>query len=230
MNHQGNELLKGVRFGLPVGIGYLPIAVAFGTLALQSGIGAEETVLMSVLVYAGASQFMAVGMLVSGAGAIQIIIATFFLNLRHLIMSMAVNRSIRTPSLTWKGLLSFGITDETFALLTLQGQARDQKLSRFFTAGVMSTAYLSWVMGTILGGLGSRAIPAWISEGMAIGLYAMFIGLLAPNVRRFPKTGVIALLSMLFCSGFTRFLDQGWSIVLATVLGATAGAIIMGRK
>ncbi|MCF8105178.1 MAG: AzlC family ABC transporter permease [Desulfohalobiaceae bacterium] len=230
MNHQGNELLQGVRFGLPVGIGYLPIAVAFGTLALQSGIGAEGTVLMSVLVYAGASQFMAVGMLVSGAGAMQIIIATFFLNLRHLIMSMAVNRSIRTPSLAWKGLLSFGITDETFALLTLQGQRQDQKLSRFFTAGVMSTAYLSWVIGTILGGLGSRAIPSRISEGMAIGLYAMFIGLLTPNVRRFPETGVIALLSMLFCYGFTRFLDQGWSIVLATVLGATAGAIIIGRK
>lgn len=228
--NQGNELLKGIRFGLPVGLGYLPIAVAFGTLALQSGIGTKGTVLMSVLVYAGASQFMAVGMLVSGAGAMQIIIATFFLNLRHLIMSMAVNRSIRTPSLVWKGLLSFGITDETFALLSLEGQRQDRKISRLFTAGVMSIAYLSWVIGTILGGLGSRAIPARISDGMAIGLYAMFIGLLVPNVRRFPKTGAIALLSMLLCYVFTRFLDQGWSIVLATVLGATAGATIMGRK
>lgn len=230
MSLQRSDFIKGVKTGLPIGLGYLPIAVAFGTLALQSGIGPRETMLMSVLVYAGASQFMAVGMIVAGAGVVQIVIATFFLNLRHLIMSMAVNKRIDSNSLAWKGLLSFGITDETFALLTLPGQGQTATINRLFCAGVMSCAYVSWIAGTILGGLGSRIIPTRLSEAMAIGLYAMFIGLLVPNIKRSAATGAIALFSMLLCYGCSRFLDQGWSIVLATILGAMAGAVIMGRK
>ena len=83
---------------------------------------------MSVIVFAGASQFVGVSMIIAGAGVLQIIATTFFINLRHLIMSLAVNDQIRDFNPAWKGFLSFFITDETFALLTLgEGEFGERK-------------------------------------------------------------------------------------------------------
>jgi len=227
---QRSPFLSGVKTGLPIALGYLPIAVAFGALALESGIQAEAAVLMSMLVYAGASQFMAVGMLFSGAGALQIIAATFFLNLRHMIMSMVVNKQAMDGSFGWKALFSFGITDETFALLTLEEKKAKGSPKLPYVAGLLLSAYLAWTLGTVLGCLGSSIIPNRLSGSMVIGLYAMFIGLLVPNVRRSLKTGLIAGISMLLCYGFNTFLDQGWSIVLATIVGAGAGAAFIRER
>ncbi len=230
MDSEQYPFLSGMKTGLPIALGYLPIAVAFGALAVQSGIQAETTVLMSLLVYAGASQFMAVGMLLSGAGALQIIAATFFLNLRHMIMSMVVSKNLPDSHFGWKALFSFGITDETFALLTFEGAKKGPSPSLPSVAGLLLSAYLAWVFGTVLGCLGSSIIPTRLSDSMVIGLYAMFIGLLIPNIRRSLKTGLIAGISMLFCYGFNTFLDQGWSIVLATIFGAAAGAAFLGER
>ncbi len=227
---QQSPFLSGVKTGLPIAFGYLPIAVAFGALALESGLQAEAAVLMSLLVYAGASQFMAVGMLFSGAGALQIIAATLFLNLRHMIMSMVVNKQALDGPVAWKALFSFGITDETFALLTLEEQRGKASPQLPYVAGLLLSAYLAWNVGTMLGCLGSSIIPSRLSAGMVIGLYAMFIGLLVPNVRRSRKTGLIAGISMLLCYGFNAFLDQGWSIVLATIVGAMAGATFIRER
>src|SRR5690625_7399291 len=86
---------QGVYAGLPVAIGYIPIAIAYGALGVASGLTWWHTLLMSFLVFAGAAQFMAVGMLAAGAGAVQIIIATFVLNFRHLIMSLSLFDRLR---------------------------------------------------------------------------------------------------------------------------------------
>jgi 4-azaleucine resistance transporter AzlC len=181
---------------------------------------------MSALVYAGASQFMALKMLASGAGAIEIVLATFVLNFRHFVLGLSLMSRLRKVAGPWKVALSSVLTDETFAVASM----RKEKTDPFFVAGLMLTSYLSWILGTVLGTLMSDAIPASISSSMSVALYAMFIGLLVPAVREAWKYGLIALLSMGLNTLFSFFVSGGWSIVLATVLGALAGIPLVRRK
>lgn len=225
MEHRSDEIQKGVKEGLPIALGYFPIAIAFGALARQAGLTAWEGVAMSLFVYAGASQFMAAGMILSGAGTLQIITATFFVNLRHLMMSMAVNQKLQGLSEKWKAGLAFWITDETFATLTLK-TAQDHR-SAASTAGLMITAYLGWVSGTTVGALSVGLLPAAVSGAMTVGLYALFISLLVPPARNQPRVAVLVLVSMAFNWGLQAVLAPGWAVVVTTGLGAGLGALIL---
>jgi len=184
---------------------------------------------MSVIVFAGASQFVGVSMLLTGAGAAQIIATTFFLNMRHLIMSLTINDQMRHFPQSWKNLLSFGITDESFALLTLgkDSMDQDQELTPSYVGGLMLIAYLGWVSGTAVGGMGASFIPVEITTAMTIGLYGLFIGLLIPPVRKSLRYGVIAVVSMLLNYLLGFMVDTGWAIVLATILAAGLGIFLI---
>lgn len=223
-----SQLGHGIRAGLPISLGYFPIAIAFGALAVQAQFNWMEAVLMSLIVFAGASQFVGVSMFLAGAGSAQIIAATFFLNMRHLIMSLAVNDQMRHFSGGWKGFLSFFITDETFALLTLGGgEARSDNRTPAYMAGLMITAYLGWVSGTAVGGLGAGFIPPEITTAMTVGLYGLFIGLLVPPARKSISYAVIALSSMILNWVLGMVVETGWAIVLATIFAAGLGIILI---
>ncbi|MCJ7734048.1 MAG: AzlC family ABC transporter permease [Anaerolineales bacterium] len=228
---QNSPLFKGIRAGMPIALGYFPIAIAFGALAVQAHMSWWEAVLMSVIVFAGASQFVGVSMMLAGAGAIQIITTTFFLNMRHLIMSLAVNDQMRLFSGPWKNLLSFFITDETFALLTLgEGMSSTEERSPVYMAGLMITAYVGWVSGTAVGGVGAGFIPQEITTAMTVGLYGLFIGLLVPPARKSLCFSLIALTSMVLNWVLGQFLDAGWAIVMATILAAGLGIILIKEE
>ena len=222
------KLIQGIQAGLPIALGYFPIAIAFGALAVQADLHWSEAVLMSVIVFAGASQFVGVSMLLAGAGAVQIITTTFFLNMRHLIMSLAVNDQMRHFQRPTKIFLSFFITDETFALLTLgEGESDGVERSPAYMAGLMITAYLGWVSGTAVGGLGAGIIPPEITTAMTVGLYGLFIGLLVPPARKSIGFALVAVASMALNWVLRFFLDPGWAIVLATVLAAGLGIAVI---
>jgi 4-azaleucine resistance transporter AzlC len=223
--------LSGVKAGLPIALGYFPIAIAFGALAGQAQLAWTEATLMSLIVYAGASQFVSVSMLLSGAGTVQIITTTLFLNMRHLIMSLAVNDQIRDFSLARKSFLSFFITDETFALLTLgEVDVNAYDRSPSYLSGLLLTAYFGWVTGSAVGALGSGLIPEEITTAVIAGLYGLFIGLLVPPVRKSLRYALIAVAAMALNWLLIQFLDQGWSIVIATVLSAGWGSVLLKEE
>ncbi|GGK16706.1 autotransporter [Caldalkalibacillus thermarum] len=216
-------LAQGVSAGIPIMIGYLPIGVAFGVISRETGVPLLDTVLMSSLVFAGASQFMAINMIAMGASFAEIVLATFVLNFRHFVMSMSLMNRVREVPRSWKAALSLGITDETFAVASLQ----KEKPHQLFLGGLMLAAYVSWVFATLLGALLSNVIPPEIGASMSIALYAMFIGLLVPAIRQYWKVGLIAALSAGLCTLFSSILSGGWAIVLATLLGGLAGILVI---
>ena len=113
-----SQYLEGMRAGIPVILGFVPVGIAYAIMARQAGFSIFETIVMSVTVFAGASQMMAVGMYVQGAGIIAMILATFILNLRHLIMSTCVVNRMKNEPIKLKLLATFGVTDESFAIFT----------------------------------------------------------------------------------------------------------------
>ncbi|ABR47424.1 AzlC family protein [Alkaliphilus metalliredigens QYMF] len=221
-----DDFKTGFKKALPIIIGYFPIAISFGVIASQSGLSLFHMTFMSLVVYAGASQFMAANMLMMGALGIELIIATFILNFRHFIMSFSLMKTLNTLPKSWKTPLSLGVTDETFAMISLLSKQEDQPISHHMTLGIMLGSYISWVIGTFFGGLLGMFIPAMISDSMSIALYAMFIALLVPAITDQWKVGIVAAASGLFCWFFSLFLGSGWAIVFATLIGSFIGSFL----
>lgn len=223
------RIKAGAIAGLPIVFGYLPIGIAYGVMARQSGLSLFDLTMMSVLVFAGAAQFMAANMIFLGTSAVEIVVAIFVLNFRHFVMSFSFMNRLKGIPIKWKLPLSLGITDETFTISALNGREAKKEHGAFFYASMILVAYFAWIAGSLIGGLLGDVIPAAISQSMGIALYAMFIGLLMPSVKKEIGIGLIAILSMLLNYFFGAILtfSDGWSIVLATLLGALFGVFLL---
>ncbi len=225
-----NQFKIGVKSGIPIALGYLPIAITFGILSVQAGLTPALATGMSIWVFAGASQFIAVNLLQSHVPFIEIILTTFILNLRHLLMSTALSRRLTSNTLI-SSLLAFGITDETFVVATVDEEQQQIKASYFF--GLALTSYSGWVLGTFLGSYFSTVIPANFAVGMSVALYAMFIGLLIPSMKKSWQISFIAILSGIFSWVLSLLLPQlssGWTIIIATLVATTVGFLLPEQK
>lgn len=222
---------QGLRVGFPIILGYIPVAITFGVLAAQGGLSLFELTMMSALVYAGASQFMGVNMIVAGSTAVEIIIATFVLNFRHFIMSLSFMNGVK-DSVSLKGRfgLSLGLTDEAFTVSSLNQEKAKGKYAVYFYMAIYLTGYLVWVVMSFLGGLLGEVIPEQLSQSMGVALYAMFIGLLVPSVKKEIKFGLIAVIAMLINTLLAQFVSSGWAIVFGTVLGGFTGVFLLKEK
>ncbi|MCM3114347.1 AzlC family ABC transporter permease [Neobacillus sp. MER 74] len=215
---ESSEFKKGLQAGISIGIGYFPIALTFGLLAKTSGLSLSETVLMSIIVFAGASQYISLSLIAYGTGIFEIILTTFIVNIRHFLMSTSLNEKVEEDHLINKLIYSFGITDETFSVVaTKEGPA-----ATGFLFGVISVSYSSWVVFSGLGHLIGANLPQTLQESMGVALYAMFIGLLVPSMKKSVKVVFLAVLGAIFNSIFTigDLMAQGWAIVTATILSA----------
>ena len=219
--------VDGLKAGLPIAIGYIPIAIAFGLLAKSSGLPSEIAMLMSFAIFAGASQFVGINLLALGTAYWEIVLATFILNLRHFLMSASLSsRMEEKTSKSWLALVSFGITDETFTVASLR---EEKRLSKEFLLTLNLMAFVAWNGGTWIGLFLAQGLPDSVKASMGIALYAMFIGLLVPSVRRSRPALVVAGVAMtlhglLGVMPGLESLSTGWSIVFATVVGALVGA------
>ncbi|MED4924900.1 AzlC family ABC transporter permease [Geobacillus sp. WSUCF-018B] len=209
---------QGVQAGVAIAIGYTPIALAFGLLAKTTGLTLGETVLMSLVVFAGASQYIALSLIAAGTGALEIVLTTFILNIRHFLMSASLSEKAEPDAFWKKALYAFGITDETFSVAAM----KEGTVNASYMFGLIAMAYGSWVVNSGIGHAVGASLPESLQESMAIALYAMFIGLLVPALKKQRKIVWLAGLSALFNSigTFVLHLSKGWSIVLATLLSA----------
>lgn len=219
-----SNFIDGAKTAIPIVIGFIPVATAFGMVAMNAGLSLYECVFMSFMVFGGASQLMAVTMLASGAGILQIIIATFAINFRHFVMGMSVIHKFKHIATKWNLLLFFGLTDETFVILSLNNK---EKINKYYVAGLNFTSFLAWVLGTLLGSLFIQFIPNYIRSSMTIAIYGLFIGLLVPAVKKESKGLAIAILGMIFNYIFSNVINLGgWSLVLATLLAGAFGIVL----
>ena len=216
--------LYGLRKGVPVLIGFVPVAISYAIAATASGMSAGETVGMSAAVFAGASQIMATEMIAGGAGSITIILATLVINLRHIIMSTCVFRKLTTKNWLVRILAGFGVTDETFAIYTTES---DEKSDEYFMLGLITISYSSWVIGALVGVILQRALPDSLSQSFGIALYALFIALIVPDIKKSLKLFLTVLLTVAVNVGLSLLIDSSWSIIVSTLIGAGFGVLLM---
>jgi len=224
-----SDIKEGVRAGTPILIGYMPIAIAFGVLARNTGLSLKETFLFSALVFAGASQFVAINLISLGTGTIEIIATTLLVNMRHFLMSASLASSIRQRLNKWKFPVAFGITDEVFSVASLS----DRPLTAKYMVALEAVAYSSWVGGSVIGFVAGAILPLQLKNSLNIALYAMFAALLVPEMKKSFQVMVIAVLSGLLNIIFLYVLNmpQGWSIVLSIIIASFSGLYIFeGEK
>lgn len=220
----GSPVATGLKAGFPIAVGYLPVAMAFGFLAKTAAVSLTDSFLCSLLVFAGASQFMALNLWRAGVAVGEIILATLLLNLRHLLMSATVAARLESRANRGLPLVAFGITDETFAVAT----TGLEPLTVPYLLSLEGIAYSSWVGGTVLGYLLGSVLPEAIQGSMGIALYALFVALLVPQIKHSIKAGVLALVSggINLVLSWSHLLSGGWSMVLAIVVTAVAGGLL----
>lgn len=222
IHFDSNDFLSGIKSATGIAIGYLPVGMTYGILARTGGLSFIETISMSLMVYAGASQFVALNLIAMGIKPIQIVFTVFMVNLRHFLMSTSLSEKIGKSKPYLEALYSFGITDETFAVSSLE----EGKISPSFMFGLISIAYLSWVTSSGAGYLLGRGLPSVLKQGMSIALYALFIGLLVPSARKNKTVLLIAGLSGGLNSGLRLVLSTGWSLVVASLTAALFGSLV----
>ena len=226
---QGSVLksyLYGIKKSVPVFFGFLPVAITFAILAGSVGLNGLEATTMSVLVYAGASQIMAVQMIGAGAGSLSIILATFVLNLRHLIMGTCVFRKIKIKNFLLKLIGALAITDEGFAIITTE---EDSKCNVPYMLGVITLTYLSWIFGTVIGAVASNILPQIVADSFGIALYALFLALIVPDVKKSVRLLGVVCFTALVNSALVLVLklEGSWAIIISTLLGAAVGTLIV---
>jgi len=219
-------LREGAVDGLPIVVGYFPVAMAFGLLARTADITLADACLFSLLVFAGASQFMAIDLIRAGIASVDIILATFLLNLRHLMMSAALAVRIRQVRRGFLPFIAFGVTDESFSVASL----KTGELTASYLLALNGVAYCAWAAGTAAGYLFGNILPAAVQSSLGIGLYALFTAILVPAGRKSAGALAIALLAGLIYIALSRsgLLAPGWALI-AAIIGAAGGGLFILR-
>lgn len=218
--------LAGLTASLPIVMGYFPIAFSFGVTATRAEFTVLEATALSFFIYAGASQFLALALLSSGAPVLVSAFTLIAMNLRHLLYGPALMRQAgREASTRHAWAWAFGLTDEVFGQ-ALGALARGQKFSEPYMFGLGLGAYASWVSGTLAGAVaGGGVLDGWpsLSAGLGFMLPALFLALLLSilNRRQLPVTAiscVVTVIGTLMVSGTT-------GILLGILAGALAGLV-----
>ncbi len=215
-----DNFVIGIKKSVPVVLGYIPIGMAFGILANQQGLSIFEILLMSSMVYAGASQFIATAMIASGVNAASIIFTVFLINLRHMLMSASLSPYFRKASSLIQAIISFGLTDETYAVDITH--LKESAPSASFFVGLHTVCYATWVISTVVGGMLGNMIPDPTRWGMDYALSAMFIALLCIHIND-KRDVLVAVCSAAFSLLITAMSGGSWNVIISTILAATIG-------
>jgi 4-azaleucine resistance transporter AzlC len=220
---------QGAAAAWPICLGYFPVGLALGVLADQAGMPFWAVGLMSVLVFAGGAQFIAVAMLTAGASTLSIVLTTFVINLRHILMSSALAVFLPGINRWFLSLFAYGITDESFAVnLT---RFRRGQWDRWHALVVNHLSNFAWIVSTVAGSLVGQFIPRG-ALGIDYALTGMFICLLVFQLRGriYVLTGIV---SAIIAVAWYLLVPGNSYIIIASVGAATAGFFagrMAGRK
>ncbi|NLL71473.1 MAG: AzlC family ABC transporter permease [Epulopiscium sp.] len=225
---RNNEFKTGCKKGIPICLGYIPVSFTFGLMAVQGGFPPWFPIFISITNLTSAGQFAGLQLILQNSTLVEIGITTFIINIRYMLMSLSLSQKISpTMSFLKRALISYGITDETFAVSSME----KEELSFGYLGGLMIGPIFGWTLGTSLGAFASSLLSDRIQSAMGIALYAMFIALVIPASKYSKKiTAVLFLSVFLSClCTWTPVLNKipsGWKLIVATLVSAGIGATL----
>lgn len=215
------ELLAGVRAQAPLLLGVAPFGTAYGAYAVESGLSGGLTQAMSSVIFAGASQFVAVQLIASGVPGIMIVLAVLLVNARHMLYSASVAPYVEQLHARWRWLLAYLLTDEAYAvgLLRYGGDDGSQHKHWYFL-GSAAALWVTWQITTAIGILLGETVPE--SWSLDFTLPLVFIALLVPVLKTKPAMVAAGVAGLIAVVGFDW--PYGTELFAAIVGGLLAGA------
>jgi len=217
-----------VRDCIPIAAGVMPFGITCGIMGIAAGMLPLEVILMSVLVFAGASQFIAVTMIGSGVSGWGIIVfSTLLVNLRHLLMGLSLAPYILKLPVPFQSILAFIMTDESYALTASRIQRNNY--SGHYQLGASLPVYIVWIISTAVGAfLGSR-IADPLSWGLDFAMPATFLVLLMPLLIN--RTSLIVCLTSAVIAVISAiYLPGKWYIIISCLTAVLVGGFLEGGK
>ncbi len=222
--------LKGMRDGIPIGLGYFAVAFTLGIYARNMGLTAVQATVSSLLTHASAGQYAGFSMIGRQAALTEVVIMTLVINARYLLMSTALSQKLGEKTTFLQRLaLGYCVTDEEFGISMAYGDTLDP----VYTYGSFCVASPGWALGTLLGVLMGNVLPANVVSALSVGLYGMFIAIIMPPARKSRVLAGVIVLSMalsFLCAQWVTALSEGMRTILLTVLISAGAAILFPVK
>lgn len=227
MKHTGdkraNAWREGVLDAVPIGISLVLFGAIYGMLSLQAGLTAWESMGMSLIVYAGSAQFTALPLIKDGASMFAIILATFLLNSRHLLMGLSVSPYYKSFSPWIVNVTAFFLTDEQYAITLNRFRSKGSQSS--YVMAVSLSLYVAWAFGTWLGIVAGKWIPDPEALGLGFSFTAMFLALAYYQLNSWLRITTFLLCGSL-ATGLTFVLPNGLHLLAAGLLAFGIGYLL----
>lgn len=193
LSDRKNAFLKGAQQSIPLIVAAIPFGIIYGALAQTVGLSNWTIMAMSIFVFAGSSQFIAIGLIAAGASLPIIILTTFFVNIRHMLYAANLLPYVKHFSQKIRVPMAFLLTDETFAVVSNYAR-QNPKAPHFawFYFGSALFMYTNWFICTVIGIYLSQAVPNMADWGLDVAMAVAFIGIVVPSLHNKP-TVVCAL-------------------------------------
>ena len=225
MEENWREFWKGVLAQLPVQLGVIPFGLVFGVLGITSGLTAPQTILMSSIIFGGASQVVFAQLWSYGTSPIITGGSVAIINMRHIIYSANVSFYISSLPLKWRLVLGYLLTDEAFAV-SFQEFENKNRFAHYHLLGGGLTLWVFWQISTVAGVFLGANIPPYLNLEFAIPL--TFIAIILPKLRSLAQISVAATASIIAIFG--QSLPYSLWIIVASFAGMLVGGLLNKRK
>lgn len=225
------SFFRGVKAGIPIGLGYLSVSFTFGIMAVSYGFRWWQALLISMLTVTSAGQFAGIGTMLHPGQYIEMLISQLTINVRYSFMSISLSQKTDEKFKgIWRWLFGFMMTDEIFAVASTE-----KEVSRSYFAGLMTTPYLGWSLGTLIGALLGNVLPHRLMSALSLAIYGMFVAIVMPGMKESRAVVMVVLLALGLSSLFyyvpaLSFVSSGLAISICAILAALAGAALFPVK
>lgn len=224
--------LRGMKDGVPIGLGYLAVSFSLGIAARNAGLTAFQGFLMSWLGVASAGEYAAITVIAASGTYIEMAVVTVIANARYLLMSFALSQRLSPDTgLLHRLLIGYSVTDELFGIAVHQPVPLDP----MYSYGSYVVAIPCWAVGTALGVIAGNLLPVRVVSALSVALFGMFIAVIIPPARENKVVLLFVALSFLASLAASRLpwisgLSSGTRTILLTVILAAAAAALFPVK
>lgn len=220
-----SDLLRGLKAGIPIGLGYLSVSFSFGIMAVSMGFYWWQAVLISMTCVTSAGQLAGIGIMISPGQYLQMLISQLTINIRYSFMSISLSQKT-DPKFKgiYRWLYGFLITDEIFGVASME-----KSVSRSFMSGLYIMPYLGWTFGTLFGALLGNILPHAIMSALCLAMYGMFVAIVAPPSKEYKPLWTVVLLTLLLSAAqfylpLLKEIPSGLAVCIVAIIAAVVGA------
>lgn len=231
MSYRIREINKGIKAGLPIGIGYLSVSFTFGIIAIGYGLKWWQAVLISMLTVTSAGQFAGIQIMANPGQYFEMIISQLTINVRYSFMSISLSQKVNKKFDTLsRAILGFMMTDEIFAVASSK-----KEVSRSFFAGLCILPYIGWSFGTLTGALLGNVMPKRLMSALSVAIYGMFIAIVVPDMKRRKEIKVCVIIAIIISCVFYYLpvlnkVSKGIAISLCAIITSSVCALMFPVK